>query len=74
MSSGGICQLYFYSTYLNGGKLNGKWFDMSLDSYFSKALDNMPRNMKNVLKKTPANVENEEELGASPKIHNKRGC
>ena len=43
---------------------------MNLDNYFSKALDNMPKNTKNLLKKSPANADNEGELtsSASPEI------
>lgn len=59
--------LYLYSTYLSGEKcciLNGKCFNMSLDIYFSKASDNMPRNTKNSLM-SPDNADNEGELTLS---------
>lgn len=40
----------------------------SVDNYFSKASDNMPRNTKNLSEKNPANAENEGELGATSEI------
>lgn len=61
--------LYFCITYLNGekcGVLDGKCFNMSLDNYFFKPSDNMPRNTKNSSKSNPADTGNEEELSATP--------
>lgn len=63
--------LYFYFTHLNGEKwgiLDGTFSNMSLDGYFSKAPDNMPRNTKKSSKKTPANAENEGELSVSSEM------
>lgn len=58
--------LYFCFRYFDGekcGVLDRKCFNMSLDSYFFKALDNMPRNTKNLSKSNPVS---EEELSATP--------